>query len=115
LTSNVTINWIGKSGFLFKYWVYPIGTIFEEGPINFIFAKETKPDFLKPIYIGETESFSEQINDHNKKPCLEQNGATHIAAHKGSTSDRLRCAEKKDLINNYDPICNIHSLFSEIL
>ena len=114
MKSIATINWIGKSGILFKYWVYPLETIFDRGPINFIFAEETKPGLLKPIYIGETENLSEHTDIHNKKSCVEQNGATHIAAHKGSTSDRVRLAEKFDLIDNYNPKCNIHSLFSEI-
>lgn len=38
-----TINWPGKSGTQYQYWIYPIETTFKETSGNYVFAKETRP------------------------------------------------------------------------
>ena len=115
MTDEVTINWTGKSGRKFRYWVFPIETKFQKEPVNFVFARELRKGYFKPIYVGETEDLTTHFDDHPKSPCLRRNEATHINVHKGSTSDRLRRAEEKDLINNYNPVCNIKSPFAKLL
>ena len=43
MTEPLTIEWIGKSGNSYRYYIYPIGTTFQKAPGNYIFAKETSP------------------------------------------------------------------------
>ena len=106
MDNEITITWIGKSGNKYRYWIYPIGKTFDEEPGNYVFAKKTIQNKYSPIYIGETGDLSERFDDHHKMPCIKKNGATHITVHASSTSVTLRRNEEKDLINNYDPICN---------
>lgn len=101
-----TIQWDGRSGRTYKYWIYKIGTTFEKAPGNYIFAKETKPNTFRPIYIGETEDLSERFDDHHKMPCIKQEGATHIHVHKNTGGETARQAEEADLVGRWNPICN---------
>lgn len=101
-----TIEWVGQSKTKYKYWVYKIGATFKKAPANYVFAKETDPETLLPIYIGETEDISERFDNHHKMPCILENGATHICVHKSSDDKKVRCEEESDLIANYHPICN---------
>ena len=101
-----TIKWIGQSGKEYTYWIYKINTTFSEVPANYIFAKETKPETLLAIYIGETGDISERFDYHHKMDCICQKGATHICVHKASDDKGVRCEEEADLIANYLPYCN---------
>ncbi len=105
--SERTIIWKGASGKEYKYWIYDIGYDgFDAVPANYIFTKETTPNTHRAIYIGETKDISERFDDHHKMPCITRNGATHIHAHKSSSSKEIRCEEEKDLIDNWNPVCN---------
>ena len=101
-----TIKWVGRSGKEYTYWIYDIGATFGKSPANYVFAKETKPDTLLAIYIGETGDISERFDNHHKMPCIRQNGATYICAHTSSGDKEVRCEEESDLIANYHPVCN---------
>ena len=101
-----TIDWEGASGKKYKYWIYDIGTTFNKSPANYVFAKATKPDALRAIYVGETGDISERFDDHHKMTCIRDNGATHICVHKSSDDKKVRCEEESDLIANYHPVCN---------
>ena len=101
-----TINWSGKSGKEYKYWIYEIGTTFDEVPANYIFAKETTQGNFSPIYIGQTSDLSERFDNHHKMPCIRREGATHICAHKSSANETTRKVEEADLIQRWNPDCN---------
>ena len=98
--------WEGASGKKYGYWIYEIGTTFKDTPGNYIYAKETKPRYWRPVYIGQTSSLSDRLADHDKEACAKRNGATHIHAHTSSDSERDRRAEENDLIDKWDPVCN---------
>jgi len=106
MAERTTIDWDGKSGKTYKYWIYEIGYTFAQEPGNYIFAKETKPHTWSPIYIGQTDDLSERFDYHHKMPCIRRNKATHIHAHKSSTSEAVRQAEETDLIQRWHPVCN---------
>ena len=76
-----TIMWPGASGKEYKYWIYAIGTSFKDSPGNYIFAKETSIGRWTPIYIGETDSLQDRLSNHEKLPCVERHGGTHVHAH----------------------------------
>ena len=100
------INWEGASGSKYGYWIYKIGTTFKDAPGNYIYAKETRPGYWSPVYIGQTSSLANRLADHEKEACATRNGATHIHAHTGSDSEQVRRAEERDLIDKWDPVCN---------
>lgn len=104
-TTVDTILWTGKSCQQYKYWIYPLGTEFDEKPGNYVFAKETQPGYLATVYIGQANNLKTRLGNHEKEQCARRNGGTHICAHTSGT-EAQRLAEEKDLIQNYKPVCN---------
>lgn len=100
------INWPGKSGRQYQYWIHPIGTTFKEEPGNYIYAKETQPNSWRPCYIGQTNNLDERLEGHEKEVCAKRQGATHIHAHTNGNGEVGRRAEEKDLILRWQPPCN---------
>ena len=106
MADEKTIQWQGASGTSYKYWIYPIGTSFQEEPGNYIFAKETKPGSWRACYIGQTENLNNRLGDHEKEACAKREGATHIHTHLTSGGEKARKAEEEDLISKWKPPCN---------
>lgn len=104
-TEVKTINWAGKSGSKYKYWIYKLPPDFSAKPGNYIFAKETKPGSWTPVYIGQTEDLSERFDNHHKANCISRNGATHIHAHINNPK-QARLAEESDLVARWNTPCN---------
>ena len=105
MAETPTISWEGQSGIKYPYFIYPIGATFKEEAGNYIFALETRPNYWKPIYIGQTENLNERFDNHHKMPCIKRNGATHIHAHLNSRQS-IRLSEESDLIAKFSPVCN---------
>ncbi len=61
MADGPTIDWPGKSGNAYHYWIYPLPAAFEADPGNYVFARETKPARWTPIYVGETGDLSERF------------------------------------------------------
>lgn len=102
-----TIEWPGKSGTTYKYWIYPRkGSSFKAEPGNYIFARETKPGYWTPIYIGETSDLSSRFLNHHQNDCIDENKATHIHAHLTSGGAQVRRDEETDLRGKWDTPCN---------
>lgn len=106
MSDQGTINWPGKSGTQYQYWIYPIDTSFKEAAGNYIFAKQTKPEYWAPCYIGQTENLNQRLGNHEKEACAKRNGATHIHVHANSGGEQARKKEEKDLIFKWQPPCN---------
>ncbi len=105
MADTPTIDWAGKSGKTYRYWIHPISTSFKAVAGNYIFAKETQPGYWKPIYIGQTGDLSERFDNHHAMPCIKRNGATHIHAHTQSDK-QTRLDEETDLVAKLNPSCN---------
>lgn len=101
-----TISWAGKSGKTYKYRIYKINTKFVKKPGNYVFAKETKPDWFSPLYIGQTQDLSSRFTDHHAQECLDRNGVTHITVHVNEDGEQARLDEETDLRNKYNTACN---------
>ena len=101
-----TVNWPGKSGRKYLYWVYKLPLNIRNDPGNYIFAKEISPGKWTPVYIGETKDLSERFDDHHKMPCIEQNGSTHIHVRVNKDGQRARRDEVANLIAEWHPPCN---------
>lgn len=104
--SDPDIHWEGQSGKSYGYWIAPIDASFKDVPGNYIFAKETKPNQWRAVYIGQAESLKERLSNHEKEPCARRNGATHIHNHTNSAGENARRAEETDLIRKWSPVCN---------
>jgi hypothetical protein len=102
---EVTIKWTGQSGAEYEYWIYPIDTTFNSSPGNYIFAKETRPGYWAPVYIGQTSDLGDRLGNHEKEKCARRNGATHIHAHRNDTESARR-NEERDLVLSWRPPCN---------
>ena len=101
------MDWIGTSGKIYKYNLYKIGTQFKYMPGNYIFAKETGQNKIAAVYIGETDNLGRRLTDnHEKMPCVLENGGKYICINSGNTQEESRREEESDLIANYNPICN---------
>jgi predicted GIY-YIG superfamily endonuclease len=99
-----SINWAGKSGNLYQYWIYPIDTSFKSSPGNYIYTKHNGVGWV-PLYMGQTVDLAARLSNHEKDSEARRNGATHIHAHtSGSEAERL--AEERDLCAKWKPICN---------
>lgn len=101
-----TIMWPGASGKTYKYWIYPIGASFKDSPGNYIFAKKTADGDWTPVYIGETGNLKDRLSNHEKMPCVERYGGTHVHVHVSSADKKTRTAEESDLVAKWDPPCN---------
>ena len=99
------IDWKGKSGKTYRYWIYPLPPNFKAEPGNYIFAKEPTPGRWTPIYIGQTENLNERFEDHHAMPCIKRNGATHINGHLNSDK-QARLNEESDLLAQWNTPCN---------
>jgi hypothetical protein len=99
-----SINWPGKSGARYQYWVYPTSTEFKHEPGNYIYAKVVSGNWV-PVYIGQSSDLGSRLANHEKDVEAKRNGATHIHAHT-SASEGARLAEERDLIVLWKPICN---------
>jgi predicted GIY-YIG superfamily endonuclease len=102
------IYWKGQSGREYGYWIHRIGTEFVEEPGNYIYAKETRSGYWRPVYIGQTSNLKRRLAGHNEEECARRNGATHIHAHTSSRQESVRETEEKDLIKKWKPVCNEH-------
>jgi excinuclease UvrABC nuclease subunit len=99
------INWPGRSGLKYLYWIYPIETAFNDAPGNYVFARQSSPGKWSPVYIGQSKNVAQRLSSHEKEECAKRNGATHIHVHSTPTeADRL--SEELDLISRWKPPCN---------
>jgi predicted GIY-YIG superfamily endonuclease len=101
-----TINWPGASGNNYEYYIHPIGTRFKNLAGNYIFARETKPNYWAPVYIGETADLSSRFNNHHQADAIKRNGATHIHVHSTTGGAQVRRDEETDLRRKWNPPCN---------
>ena len=107
MTAQVsTVEWTGKSGRKYTYWVYPLPVNFTSVPGNYIFAKRNERGQWVPVYIGETGDLSERFENHHAMHCIRKNNATHLLVHKSSSERSKRLNEETDLLQNYSPSCN---------
>ena len=104
--STETATWVGDSGKRYLYNVYSVSDNFNDVAGNYILTKSNYDGSWYAIYVGETSSFRDRLNSsHEKWPCANSYGMTHIHAHiNGLRADRL--VEESDLIRLLNPPCN---------
>ena len=104
--STETITAKGASGTTYTFYVYPWKTDFKPvGGIYMVLRKNTQNGNYSILYVGQTGDLSERFDYHHKKSCFDRNHKTHIAV-RVESSEAKRLAIEKDLITNYNPVCN---------
>jgi hypothetical protein len=105
MAEPVTIEWKGKSGRAYRYHIFPRSTTHKAIGGNYIFAKETRPGYFVPIYIGETGDLSSRFLNHHQNECIDKNGATHLHTHP-NPGPQDRRDEETDLRRQWNTPCN---------
>jgi len=101
------IEWVGKSGTAYRYYIWPRGSYVDGGPPgNFIHVKETEHGVLAPVFIGQTEDLNLRLLEHDTQECVDSNGATQLHLHSNYKGEQARDEEKADLIARWQPVCN---------
>jgi hypothetical protein len=101
------IIWPGRSGQQYWYTVYPRHWRLGPGqPGNYIYAVESAPSKLLPLYIGQTSDLNRRLLEHDSSFNLFR--ATHLCAHFNYYDYGAcgRLAEERDLIELWQPACN---------
>ena len=103
---NDTIVAEGASGLEYTFSIYPWGTEFQKkGGVYMVLKKKGQNNDYAILYVGQTGDLSERFDSHNKKPCFDRNGKTHIAILLESF-ELNRFSIENDLIRSYNPVCN---------
>lgn len=106
VTSTASWNWVGQSGKEYLYEIFPIDASFSALPGNYIYAQQAEDGSWVPIYIAQTRDLHQRLEGHVKMDDAVQNGATHIHAHYDTSGQATRCSEERDLIQQWQPVCN---------
>lgn len=105
MSSQGKCDWTGRSGTVYTYEIYPIGTNFVDKAGNYIFASRASYGKWAAHYVGQTVSLKDRLGSHEREACAIRQGATHIHAHRSQTLP-LQLAEEVDLIASLQPHCN---------
>ena len=103
------VTWTGKSGTRYVYKAFGLETSWNDVPGNYIFARKNAAGKWVALYIGETGSLKDRLtplSSHEKWPCAQRNGVTHIHARTNNSGAQARRNEEADLIALYNPTCN---------
>lgn len=97
------VNWLGASGTIYSYFVYPIH---ERPPTNdkgnYIFAKRRPLGGWDAVYVGQGE-LRNRYDAAIREKCVNRKGATHYHRHMNPIDVR-REAEEADIIDGH-PEC----------
>lgn len=105
---NNFIDWKGKSGSVYRYWLVDMTKPFFALPGNYVFAKQVVPGKFSPLYFGETGDFSSRMPTHEVWDSAVRMGATHALAHATQGGEFVRRAEERDLVELWNPTLNTH-------
>lgn len=99
------INWKGKSGTIYTYYIYSKETEFQELDGNYIFAKRTFRGW-DAVYIGEGD-LKTRTKDEKHLKCANEKGFTHYHTHI-NVNEKNRKEEETDMIQG-NPECLVEN------
>ena len=105
-TATPTVTWTGQSGKGYQYEVYPIDTEFRRLPGNYVYAGQSEEGNWVPLYIGQTRDMHQRLEGQERLVAAKEQGATHIHMHYDTVGQATRCSEERDLIVQWQPVCN---------
>jgi hypothetical protein len=104
-----TIEFVGKSGRNYTFYIYPLNTTFKAVGGVYVFTKAVQNAAgglnHDVIYVGQTEDLSSRFTDHHKQSCIDRNGANRICV-RSEVDETVRLAIERDLVDHYNPPCN---------
>ena len=59
-----------------------------------------------PVYISQTRDLHQRLEGHVRTSDAVAKGATHLHAHYCAAGQATRCGEERDLIKQWQPVCN---------
>jgi len=102
--SQPTITLHGVSGAAYTFALYPWGISFNPVPAVYSVLAQGPAGF-GVVYVGETESLSTRFQNHQRQPCFDRKGKTHVAVLVEASPVR-RLAIERDVMLKYQPACN---------
>jgi hypothetical protein len=103
------MHFTGKSGREYRFKVYPLGTRFRKLSGVYIIGNRSHGNNggrrLVPLYVGQTEDFSQPFGQHHKAQQFTEHGANCICLQSDAIEDS-RLAKQQDLIAALCPACN---------
>ncbi len=111
--SSQFIEWAGKSGKTYKYWLREIEAGYKTANYkseagNYGFAKRLPNGKFTPLYFGESDDLEARvISRHEKWDDAIKLGVTHVMGHTTPAGEQIRLAEERDLIEDWNPPLNV--------
>jgi hypothetical protein len=111
LADIMTVTATGKSGAMYQFNVYPMGTRHRVAAGVYIFLRAKPPSIWEAIYVGETNNFSRRLNTdiltHNAWPRIRNYRPTHVGVLAVNGHPRMRLNIETDLRQSLQPPCNL--------
>jgi hypothetical protein len=99
----------GASGKQYGFKVYALGTRFRKLGGVFVVTSRCNGDNgghrHVPLYVGQTEDFSQPLDKHRKVDAFVKHGANCVCL-LSDASEKSRLAKEQDLIAAFHPVCN---------
>jgi hypothetical protein len=99
----------GKSGTEYRFKIYPLGTRFRKISGVYVIANRCQGlnggRRLVPLYVGNTEDFSQLFDPHRTAKEFVEQGANCICV-QSDTVEKSRTAKTQDLVASLQPACN---------
>lgn len=112
-TQSPQVNWVGKSGTPYDFYLYDLTTTFHPVPGVYIFGRWVQVDGVtrpEALYVGEAKSLENRLNtnraSHDGFERAMKAGMTFIAARVAPADDAQRLAIETDLRHKLNPVCN---------
>lgn len=103
-----SVTFSGESGTSYEFDTYTKDTQFYDVSAIYIFVKRDYKNgqyYQEALYVGETGELRTRIANHEKWPCVNRHGCTHISVMRvPNKKERFRI--ETDLIHGLDPVCN---------
>ena len=104
--SSSACNWPGYSGKEYQFEIHDLNSAFQTLPGVYIYARLLPDGDWDPVYVAQTRDLHQRLEGHVRQDDAVANGATHLHAHYCGAGQGARCAEEKDLILRWRPVCN---------
>ena len=104
--STPGVTWRGASGKEYAYWAYPIGSLLDDVPGNFVCAQQGNTGEWVPVYVGQASRLRRCLRSAKERWCVRIGRATHIHVRINHREETVRQAEVDDLVAGLEPTCN---------
>jgi len=103
------VDWPGKSGKTYRYWFLtnPTAAGIKAEAGNYAFVKRLANGNYLPVYFGQADDLQARVPGHERWTDCVRAGATHVMAHLTPGGQQVRCDEERDLIQQWNPACNV--------